>query len=178
MAHRVRLGHQVENYLAVHRGLEDGPARFQGGAEGGGVGQVAIVGNGDLAAGAVHGQGLGIAKLARTGGGVPGMADGDVALQFLQRAALEHLRNQPHAFEFMKRLAVRRDNSGAFLPPMLERVKAVVSQFRGARMAINAEDAAVMFRVKLHCLHLIAGGDGPCNNGGRLSASTNLGLAT
>jgi hypothetical protein len=48
---------------------------------------------------------------------------------------------------------VAGDDAGAFLPAMLERVKAVVGQFGGIRMTENAEHAAVMFGVILLSLH-------------------------
>ena len=44
---------------------------------------------------------------------------------------------------------VAGDDARAFLPAMLERVKSVVSQFGGVRMAENAEDSAIMFGVML-----------------------------
>jgi hypothetical protein len=46
---------------------------------------------------------------------------------------------------------VAGDDAGAFLAAMLERVKTVVGEFRGIRVAENAEHAAVMFGiVSLH----------------------------
>ena len=44
---------------------------------------------------------------------------------------------------------VAGDDAGAFLSAMLERVKPVVGEFGGIRMAENAEHAAVMFGVIL-----------------------------
>src|SRR4051794_39276148 len=49
-----------------------------------------------------------------------------------------------------KLFAIARHDPRAFLPAMLQRVKAVVGQFRGVRMPENAEDAAIMFGVILH----------------------------
>ena len=47
---------------------------------------------------------------------------------------------------------IARDDSGALLPPMLERIEAVVSQIGGIRMTVNAKNSAIMFWVILHGL--------------------------
>src|SRR5260370_24610958 len=78
------------------------------------------------------------------------MAHRDRAHQLMENLAGEDLRNQPHAAMRAESPAVGRDDAGALLPAMLQRVKAVVSQLRGIRMAVNAEDTAVMFRIILH----------------------------
>jgi len=44
---------------------------------------------------------------------------------------------------------VARDDAGAFLAPMLERVEAVIGEFGRVRMTENSEHAAIMFRVVL-----------------------------
>src|SRR6187399_2368074 len=62
----------------------------------------------------------------------------------------QNLRHQSHAAMGAELIAVRSDDAGAFLPTMLQRVKAVVSQLSGIRVAVNAEDTAVMFWVVLH----------------------------
>src|SRR5438445_6224632 len=46
--------------------------------------------------------------------------------------------------------AVRSNNAGAFLAAMLERIKTIIGQLGGMRMAINAKDAAIMFWIFLH----------------------------
>lgn len=78
------------------------------------------------------------------------MANGHVADQTVKHFAIENLRHQPHAPVHAKLFAVARDNAGAFLPAMLQRVKAVVREFGGIRMTENAEHAAIMFGVMLH----------------------------
>src|SRR5207249_4758037 len=62
----------------------------------------------------------------------------------------ENLRHQPHAFVGAKLNAVGGDDSGAFLAAMLQGIEAVVGQFGGIRMPVNAEDPAIMFRIFLH----------------------------
>ena len=63
LAVQSRLRQQMQNDLAIHRGLEDRAFGLQLLAELGGIGQVAVVGDGDLAARAIHGQRLGVAQV-------------------------------------------------------------------------------------------------------------------
>ena len=48
------LGHEVEDDLAIDGGLENGALGLELVAQHGGIGEVAIVGDGDLAPGAIH----------------------------------------------------------------------------------------------------------------------------
>ena len=58
-AHRVvGLGQQMEDDLAVDGGLEDGTAALEFGAQGGGIDQIAVVGDGELAACRVNAERL------------------------------------------------------------------------------------------------------------------------
>ena len=50
----------------------------------GGVGEVAVVGDGDLAARAIHRERLGVAEIGRAGGGITRVADGHVADEVVQ----------------------------------------------------------------------------------------------
>src|SRR5438093_1161594 len=75
------LGHEVEDDFAVHGGLEDRTAGFEFLAELSRVGEIAIVGDGNLAAGAVHRERLGVPQERGAGGGVASVADGDLAHQ-------------------------------------------------------------------------------------------------
>ena len=140
----------MQDDLAVHRGLEDGTAGLELLAQLGGVGQVAVVADGDAPLGAVHGQGLGIDDVRRTGGRIAGVADGRVAHEPVQHIAGEDLRHQAHAPVDVEGLAVGRDDARALLSAMLEGVEAVVGQFGGIRMPMDAKDPAVMLRMVLH----------------------------
>ena len=72
-------------------------AAFEFVAQLGGVGQVAVVGDGDLAARAIAGERLGVAQVGRAGGGIARVADGHVADEVVQDFAVENLRHQAHA---------------------------------------------------------------------------------
>src|SRR5262249_16459392 len=113
--------------------------------------QVAVVGDGDLAARAIDRQWLGVAQMGRTGGRVAGVADGDVPRPLGPILFSENLGDQPHAAMDMEfPLRVERDDAGAFLAAMLQRVKAVTGEFGRLGMAENAENSAVMFRIVPH----------------------------
>ena len=71
------MGDQMQDDFGVAGGLEDGAARFKIGAQFGGVGDVAVVRDGDPAFVAVHGKRLGVALDGIAGGGVAGVADGE-----------------------------------------------------------------------------------------------------
>ena len=96
----------MEDNLAIDRGLENGTAFFEFGAEGCGVNKIAVVGNGQLAAGGIDEKGLGVFEIARAGRRVAHMADRTIALESFQIAGLEDLGDEAHAFVGTKRLAV------------------------------------------------------------------------
>jgi hypothetical protein len=146
----VGLGEQVQDDLAVHGGLENGAPGFELIAQAGGVGQVAVVGDGDLATRAVHGEGLGVFQLRGAGGGIAGVADGKVADELMQNVAVKNLGDEAHAAMGAKLAAVTGDNAGAFLAAVLQGIKAVISKFGGIGMTKNAEDTTVMFGIDLH----------------------------
>ena len=80
------------------------------------------------------------------------MPDGHVSRERVQHIAVENLRDQTHALVGAELIAIGADDAGALLPAMLQGVEAVVGQIGGVGMAVNAEDAAIMFWVVLHGL--------------------------
>src|SRR5436305_11533335 len=78
------------------------------------------------------------------------MPDSHIPTQFLQNITLENLRNQPHSFMGMELPVFTSHDAGALLPTMLQRVKAVIRQFRSVRMPVNAKNSTIMFGIKLH----------------------------
>ena len=55
-------GHEVDDYLGIHGGLEDGPFLFQAVTEFLGVDQVAVMTDGQSLTAVMHHKGLGIAQ--------------------------------------------------------------------------------------------------------------------
>jgi hypothetical protein len=82
------------------------------------------------------------------------MAHGYVPDEIMEDLGIvENLGHQAHAMVLVKFPVVTRHNPGAFLPAMLECVKAVISKFGGVRVAIDAEHATVMFGIIWLFLH-------------------------
>ena len=148
-----RLGEQMQDDLAVHGRLENGALLFQFVAQHGGVHEVAVVPDGELPAGAVHHERLGIGQIARSSRGVAHMADGARAFQPLQIRRVEDLRNQTHGHVAIERRIrpIGRDDARALLPAMLEGKESVVGQDGGVGMSKNGKNAALVGRfVVLH----------------------------
>jgi len=155
-----RIGHAAhgglrehhDDDLAVHGGLENEAAAFELVAERGGVGQVAIVRDGDLAARTIHRERLGVAEIGRAGRGIARVADGHFADEVVQDfRVVKNLRHEAHAVVLEEFAIVAGDNAGALLPAMLQGEEAVVGENGGVRVAENGENAALMGRfVVLH----------------------------
>lgn len=65
-----------------------------------------------------------VGDVAGAGGGITGVADGDVAGEVCEVVFLECLTNQAHGSAIANSLAVRSSYSGALLPSMLKGVDA------------------------------------------------------
>jgi hypothetical protein len=52
-----------------------------------------------------------------------------------------------------KLFSITRDNACALLAAMLERIKTIVSQYRGIRMAENTEDTTIMLGLLVGLVH-------------------------
>lgn len=113
-----------------------------------GVGEVAVVGDGDFPTGAIDDEGLGVLEVGGAGGGIPGVADGDGPDEVMERGAGEDVGDQAHADLPVEIAAVAGDDPGAFLSPVLEGVEAVVGGLRGVGAPKGAENTAVMFGVE------------------------------
>ncbi len=99
-------------------------------------------------------SGWALRRFGRAGRRVARVADGAVADEVVQGfRVVEDLRHEAHAVVLVKFPVVAGDDARAFLPAMLERVKAEVGQLGGVRMAENAEHTTIMFGIILLSLH-------------------------
>ncbi len=71
----------MQNDFAVDRGLEDRALFFEFGAQARGIGEVAVVANGDLAAGTIDDERLRVLDIRAAGGGVADVTNGEVTRQ-------------------------------------------------------------------------------------------------
>jgi shikimate dehydrogenase len=145
------LGHEVKDDLAVDGGFEDRAFGFEFGTQDVSVDEVAVVADGDLAAGAISNDGLGVFQRAGAGGGVADVADGPRAGKFGELVLVEDLGDEAHAVMAAKaavQFAADHD-AAAFLAAMLESVEAEESYFGSVGMAVDGEDAALILRPML-----------------------------
>ena len=97
-----------------------------------GVDDIAVIGQGQCACGAVNHQGLRIAQLAGAGCGIAGMPNGQLAREGLEIIFAKNLGNQSHFRVDGNSLAVRGGDAGAFLAAMLEGEQSEEGEAAGA----------------------------------------------
>ena len=107
-----------------------------------GVGEVAVVADGERAARVVDGEGLGVLDVRAAGGGVAHVADGDAPGSARQLVLREGVLHEAHRAVGVELLAVGGDDAGRLLPAVLERVQPEVGEVGRLGVAEDAEDAA------------------------------------
>ena len=137
-------GEQMQNDLAVDGRLENRALLFEFGAQPRGVGEIAVVADGDLAARAIDDERLGVLDIGTAGGGVADVADGEMAGQRAENVFVEHLADEPHALVGAQVDAVRGGDARAFLAAMLQRVQPVIRQLGRIRVPVNPKQATIM----------------------------------
>ena len=144
------VGDGVGHDLGIAGGVEDGALELVLPPQFGGVGQVAVVGQGHIALNVAQNQGLGVYAAHVAGGGVPHMADGDVAFaQFFQAGGGKDVGDQaviPVAGE--DAVVVDRD-AAAFLASVLQSVKGEIGGFGdvGGMLLPDTEYAAFLVQI-------------------------------
>ena len=138
-------GHQVGDHLGVGRRLEQRAALDQLLAERIGVGQVAVVGDGEAAEGEIGEQRLDIAQDGVAGGRVADMADRGMAAQPAHhRLRGEAVGDLAEVAVGVEMLAVEGDDAGGLLAAMLQGMQAEHGVRRRLVDAADAEDAALL----------------------------------
>ncbi|MEY3991125.1 MAG: hypothetical protein RI985_2206, partial [Chloroflexota bacterium] len=112
-------GEELDDELAVARRAEAEPALEEFVAQGGAVGQIAVVPDGKRAKGAFDNEGLGIEEFGRTGGRVAGVADCYVAIEWTELFFGEDLGNKTHFFVEIDSAPISDCDAGALLAAML-----------------------------------------------------------
>src|SRR5262249_23502880 len=136
---------QVQDDFGVRSGLKDGAIRFKAGAQFAGVGDVAVVGDGDGALVADDVEGLGVQQDSVAGGGVARVADGNGTRQLVKRGRRKNLIDLAHALLADDLAVVGGRDAGRFLAAVLQRVQPEVGALRSLRMAVDGEYAALVF---------------------------------
>ena len=137
---------QAGDELGVGRGRQHRSAAAQARQPLGhlsGVGQVAVVAERDAAAVVLAVGRLRVLPRAGAGGGVAGVADGDVAGEAAEGDLVEDLRDEAELLVDDDALAVADRDAGGFLAAVLKRVKPVVRELGDLFTAReSAEDTA------------------------------------
>ena len=141
------LGDQVGDDLGIAGRMEDGAGQFQFVAKLSGVGQVAVVGQGQLALLVVDLDGPAVAPAGGAGGGVAGVGDHHLPLrEGGQHLFGKDLVDQAQVLVGSEDAVVIHDDAATLLAPVLEGEEAVVGQVGhvGGRRRHHAEDAAFL----------------------------------
>ena len=135
----------MQDHLGVGGRLHDRPFAHQIAAKGEAVGQIAVVPDGEAAGVELRKQRLHVAQDGAAGGRITHVPHGDMAGQPLDHfAPREGVADQSHPPYGVEALAVKGDDSGRFLAPVLQSVQAERGNRRGVRVAENPEDAAFL----------------------------------
>src|SRR3954467_4065544 len=161
-----RLRDQVQDHLGVGGGLHHGAVAHQLAPQGQPVGEIAVVANREPAGIELGEQRLYVAQDGRAGGGIAGVADGGVAGEAINHLpAGEGVADQPDPPFAVKPGAVKGDDAGSFLAPMLQCLQSEGGDGGGFRMTEDAEDPAflpqcVAVQVRIEVRVVLRGGVG------------------
>ena len=140
------LGDNIGNRLRVAGGVEDGAGQLQLIPEGGGVAEIAVMGNGHVAFLVIDLDGLAVLPVGGPGGAVTGVPHrhGPPGKP-VQGVLAEHIPHQTQVLIGGENAVVIDHNAAALLAPVLEGVKPVVGQppHVGGLWSENAEYAAL-----------------------------------
>ena len=139
-------GHQMDDHLAVHGGLEDRSLLLELRPKFGRVDQVSVVGQCVVLVGMVDQKGLSVREDRGACGGIADVADGRTAGKSGKAFLPEHLGGEPHRLVRPDLASVRRCDPGTFLPAVLERKKPEEGHTRRLFVTVNRKDAALLAR--------------------------------
>src|SRR5713101_6032074 len=113
----------------------------------GGVREIAVVAEGDLALVAVDHDGLSVEQGFVARGRVARVADGEAARELCEHAWLENFFDFAHRAMDVQLFAVAGNDAGGFLAAMLQGVETEIGEVRRFRMAEDAEDTTLVVEV-------------------------------
>jgi len=143
-------GDEVENDLGVRGRLEDRAAPLQAVLQGEGVGDVAVVSDGEATPGELGEERLDVALERAAMRRVADVADGAAAAEALDHGAVgKAVADQPDPPLLMEVVAVEGDDAARLLAAMLEGVQAEHRQCCRVVMTEDAEDAALLVQLVL-----------------------------
>ena len=138
--------HQMDEHLRVAVALEDRPTGLELRSQLVGVGQVAVVADGERAAGVVDGDRLRVLDVRAPRRRVADVADGRPTGELGQLVLGKRVLNEAHRAMGVEALAVGRDDARGLLAPMLESVQPEVRDVGRLGVSEDAEDAALVVK--------------------------------
>jgi hypothetical protein len=134
-----RAREAVDEHLGIHRRGEDRSFRLEIAAQFGGVDDVAVVREGDVAAAELHEHRLCVLDRRRAGGAVARVAEREVAAQRVEPAG-ESFGDESHAPVCARdAVLIDGDDPRGLLPAVLQRIEAQVHELRCVRSSVHAE---------------------------------------
>ncbi len=138
----------MDDHLGVARRLEQAAAAHELPAHVIGIGEIAVVADGEPAELEIGEQRLHVADRHLAGGGIAHMADGGMAAELADHLlGAEILADMADGAMGVELLAVIGDDAGRFLAAMLQRMQAKRRQRRRFGMAEDAEHPAFLVQV-------------------------------
>ena len=144
---RFRSRVQMKNDFGIGRGLEDGALTDHLVFQLGRIDEVAVVADGNLAVGAVNHERAGVAEPAPARRRVPHVADGHRSDEAAERHFVERVVDVRHGARHVDLTAVRRGDTCALLPAVLQRVQAKVGHVGRFGVTEDAKDAALLMKL-------------------------------
>ena len=108
------------------------------------VGEVAVVGDRDRAAGRGGRDRLSVPQIGAAGRGIAHVANGPVTLEAAKPLGAEDVRHPSHVLLDVEGGAVGGGDACRLLPAMLERVETEIGDVPGLRMVPDAEETALV----------------------------------
>ena len=144
---RRAASHQMHDDFGIAGGLENGAAMLESAAQLGGVGEIAVVRQGQLAFIAIDDDRLRIHQRRVARGGVARVSDGSRSREARQDLRLENFLHEAHALLEMQVDAIGRDDARRFLAAMLKSIETQIGELGGFEMAEDASDTAVIVKM-------------------------------
>ena len=107
------------------------------------INQVAIVGDGEAAAGVSNAERLSVDEHGRAGGGIAYVSNTEMALQASKDIFVENFAHKPHALMMPPQSTITNADAGTLLAPVLKGIKAEIGKTGGVLVSINGEDTAL-----------------------------------
>ena len=137
----------MQNHFRIAGGLEDRPVFLQIAPQFNRIRQIAVMRNRYLPLAAGDRKRLCVPQRRVAGGRVPRMSNRQITRQLVQNGRCKDIRDMSHAADAMDLASVAGGNTGALLPPMLQRMQPQIRQVGSLRMPEDCENATLLVQL-------------------------------